>query len=145
MNPKLKKIIIDKLYMDLSHVEIIQYKGYIWFIDREKKYWYFEFEKSGILWWRWGFFINFFRLFSLEENEFQPIIIEWVEEVLNHKVTTSYDNVNVSLSKVEEVLNHKVLTLVASGGTHKHGVEEVLNYNNNNKLKSNKTDLIKVQ
>ena len=70
MHPRLKKIIFNKLYEDLKHVEIINYKESVWFIDREKKYWYLECEKDGILWWKYDFFTNFFRLFSMERSEF---------------------------------------------------------------------------
>ena len=44
MEPKLKKIIFDKLYNDLKNVEIIPYQNSIWFIDRENKFWYFEYK-----------------------------------------------------------------------------------------------------
>ena len=93
MHPRLKKIIFNKLYEDLKHVEIINYKGSVWFIDREKKCWYLECEKDGILWWKYDFFTNFFRLFSMERSEFERVIADWVEEVLNFKVyTTRYTN-----------------------------------------------------
>jgi hypothetical protein len=89
MNDKLKQIIFNKLYEDLKHVEIIPHNESIWFIDRENKYWYFEYEKSGRLWWRWKFFEDFFLLFSIEYEEYQWIIAEWVEEVLNCDVKTT--------------------------------------------------------
>ena len=60
MTDRLKTIIFDKLYKDLSHVEIIPYKDFIWFIDRENKEWYFEYVKPDKLWWRWGYFNDFF-------------------------------------------------------------------------------------
>ena len=86
ISDRLKKFIFKKLYEDLSHVEIIPYKDSIWFIDRENEHWYFEYEKSGTLWWRYHFFESFFNLFSLEFKVYQSIISEWVEEVLNYKV-----------------------------------------------------------
>jgi len=103
---RLKKIIFRKLYDDLSHVEIIPYVDSIWFIDRDKKYWYFEYEpKMEFLWWRDSFFEDFFILFSLEVNEFQPILAEWVKEVLNSKVITTSDWGFIHGCRVEEVLN----------------------------------------
>ena len=78
INPKLKKIIFDKLYKDLSHVEIILHETKsIWFIDRKEKYWIFELKNSGHLWWRWAFFSKFFHLFSMQPSDFEPIISEW--------------------------------------------------------------------
>ena len=105
MNLRLKKIIFDKLYDDLSNVEIIPYNNSIWFIDREKEYWYFEYRKTGKLYWRWEFFRYFFQLFSLDMKEYEQIMSEWVEEVLNCKVdTTKHEHLRIGFP-VEEVLN----------------------------------------
>jgi hypothetical protein len=86
MNIRLKKRIFDKLYEDLKHAEIIDCGDSIWFVDRDKEYWYLEYDKSGDLWWRYLFFDNFFLLFSMERSEYERVIAEWVEEVLNCKV-----------------------------------------------------------
>ena len=124
----LKKVIFKKLYEDLSNVEIIPYRDSIWFIDRENEHWYFEYEKSGTLWWRYNFFEDFFKLFSLESNVYQSIISEWVEEVLNYKVETTRRACLLRLQKVEEVLNYKVETTMSCCSTESKWVEEVLNY-----------------
>ena len=108
MNKRLKKIIYNKLSEDLRNVEIIPYKDSVWFINRENKYWYLEYEKSGYVLWRWEFFMNFFALFSMKPDEFQPIIGSWVEDVLNCKVETSSESNRKFLFKVEDVLNYKV-------------------------------------
>ena len=89
VSDKLKKVIFKKIYEDLSHVEIIPYGNSIWFIDRENKYWYFEYGLNGILFFRYPFFNSFFSLFSLESDDYRLIMSEWVEEVLNCKVRTT--------------------------------------------------------
>ena len=89
VSERLKQIIFKQLYKELSNVEIIPYRDSIYFIDRDKKYWYFEYEKSGELWWRYDFFTSFFLLFSLEPNDYQKIMGDWVEEVLNCKVDST--------------------------------------------------------
>ena len=108
MNPRLKQIIKNKLSEDLSSVSIINYNGSIWFIDPKSKYWYLElYKKTKTLWWRLDFFEEFFILFSMEQREFVPIIIEWVEEVLNSRVNITRTDSNVLFleDEVEEVLN----------------------------------------
>ena len=127
ISDKLKKIIFKKLYEDLSHVEIIAHDNSIWFIDRETKYWYFEYEKNGKLWWRYGFFQSFFVLFSLEVQCYQSILAEWVEEVLNCKINTPSGNSITNPNEVEEVLNCKVNTPPLSITNRFKQVEEVLN------------------
>ena len=127
MNAKLKKLIFNKLYKDLSGVEIIPHKNSIWFIGRDKKYWYLRYEKNGDLWWRYYFFTEFFHLFSMEELEFQWVISEWVEEVLNCKVETPQSLDYSPDSWVEEVLNCKVETPAGVFVFEDSWVEEVLN------------------
>ena len=101
---KLKKIIFRKLYDDLSHVEIISFRNSVWFIDREEKYWYFELQSDGTLWWRYQFFSDFFILFSLERDDYQSILAQWVEEVLNSRVNKTDFYEHQPTRKVEEVL-----------------------------------------
>jgi hypothetical protein len=128
MNPRLKKIIFDKLNEDLSTVEIIVAENKsIWFIDRANKYWYFELEKSGKLWWRYEFFIDFFILFSLKTDEFQPLLSEWVEGVLNCRVSATLFGRLGIFSAVEGVLNCRVSATIGDHAIALNQVEGVLN------------------
>ena len=127
VSDRLKDIIFKKLYKELSKVEIIHYQGSVYFIDRDNKYWYFEYEKSNKLWWRYDFFINFFVLFSLGPDDYEKVMGEWVEEVLNCKVDTT-DRFKLQLrSLVEEVLNCKVTTTDWIEDEGIRTVEEILN------------------
>ena len=105
MNIRLKKRIFDKLYNDLKDAEIIDCGDSIWFVDRERKYWYLEYEKSGELYWRYPFFDNFFMLFSMEKSQYRRVIAEWVEEVLNCKVDAARSLIDQPFYRVEEALN----------------------------------------
>ena len=127
VSDRLKDIIFKKLYKELSKVEIIPYKESVYFIDRDNKYWYFEYEKSNKLWWRYDFFINFFVLFSLGPDDYEKVMGEWVEEVLNCKVDTTLPPLLIPKMKVEEVLNCKVTTTHTSSNWEPQLVEEVLN------------------
>ena len=125
---KLKQLIFKHLYKELGNVEIIPYKDSVWFIDRENCYWYFQLSKDGCLFWRYSFFPSFFSIFSLEQSEFEPIISSWVEEVLNHKVSSTEFPIGRAHHEVEEVLNHKVSTTLAQPSPPTFKVEEVLNH-----------------
>jgi hypothetical protein len=127
MNPKLKQIIKNKLSEDFSSVSIINYNGSIWFIDAKSKYWYLElYKKTKTLWWRLDFFEEFFILFSMEQREFVPIIIEWVEEVLNSRVYITKVWRGIDSNGVEEVLNGEVVSTDGPGAASTRRVEEVL-------------------
>ena len=145
MHPRLKKIIFDKLYEDLKNVEIIPYKESIWFIDREKKYWYLEYEKNGRLFWRYKFFEIFFLLFYLKRSEYERVIADWVEEVLNSRVNTTTDGRVQSPAKVEEVLNSRVNTTVMGFAFKSKPVEEVLNSRVNTTINATTINDIEVE
>lgn len=88
----LKRVIKKRLSKELSDAEIIydDRNESIWLIDRENKYWYLELKKNGDLWWRYQFFTEFFQFFSIEQSEFEPIIAEWVEDLLKRKVVSTW-------------------------------------------------------
>jgi hypothetical protein len=127
MNERLKRIIFKKLDQDLGQAEIIvDDNKSIWFIDRANKFWYLELRSSGTLWWRYSFFRDFFPLFGMERLEYEPVIAEWVEEVLKRGVSSTYiegDNLEVL---VEEVLKHEVFSTLQSKIDYQNQVEEVL-------------------
>ena len=127
VSERLKNIIFKQLYKELSKVEIIPYKDSVYFIDRENKYWYFEYEKSGKLWWRYDFFVNFFVIFSLELDDCKKVMGDWVEEVLNCRVNTTWIWCTSKTCPVEEVLNCKVNTTKLQLDWRTWKVEEVLN------------------
>ena len=73
------------------------------------------------------FFSKFFRLFSLESNDYSIIMGEWVEEVLNCRVSSTKWPPLLSTLLVEEVLNCRVSLKNGLGTDGKDIVEEVLN------------------
>jgi hypothetical protein len=138
MRPKVKKVIADYLLKDLMPVEIIYYKDSIWFIDREQRYWYFEYHKEDKhLWWRWSHFQSALKIFSLNGEENQYLFGELVNIILNkkQKLETKYpDKVFKTVGsvlnfkeEVKEVLNNQVKTTNFFDFTKIYEVEEVLN------------------
>jgi hypothetical protein len=127
IDDRLKKFIFKKLANDLFNVEVIPYKGSIWFIDRDNKFWYLELKDDGTLWWRYDFFERFFQVFSLEQKDYERIIKEWVEKVLNRKVNTTAGQEMPQRWWVEQVLKRRVDTTAQSGGEQLRQVEQVLN------------------
>ena len=102
---QLKRVILKKLLEDLSDAEIIPYKDSIWFIDKKNKFWYFEFIKTyGVLVYRYDFFKDYFNLFSFGRDEYEPILVKLVEEMLNCKVDSTSDFAGKREIAVEKVL-----------------------------------------
>ena len=127
MNERLKRIIFKKLDQDLSQAEIIvDDNKSIWFIDRANKFWYLELRSSGTLWWRYSFFRDFFPLFGLERLEYEPVIAEWVEEVLKRGVSLTLSGFPLMDVGVEEVLKHEVFSTLQSKIDYQNQVEDVL-------------------
>ena len=122
---KLKSIIFKLLSEWLKDVEIIPYNGSVWFIDREKKYWYLELNPNNHLWWRYSFFFDFFGMFSLEFKEFEPLIREWTENVLNHKVSKSVIGYNGCRQLLERMLDCNI----ESSNHSEYNIDFISNYN----------------
>lgn len=128
MHPRLKNIVFHKLNKDLSKCEIILAENQsIWFIDRDRKYWYFELEKCGKLWWRYEFFTEFFTFFSLEHTSFQRLLSQWVEGILNREVVTINENHQGSASWMDYILSSEVVTTDYGGLIPSCDVEDILN------------------
>jgi hypothetical protein len=129
MHPRLKNIVFHKLNKDLSKCEIILAENQsIWFIDRDRKYWYFELEKCGKLWWRYEFFTEFFTFFSLEHTSFQRLLSQWVEGILNRKVVRINENHQGSPLWMEGILSREVVATVEMGNAWSGVTEGVLNH-----------------
>ena len=129
MNERLKRIIFKKLDQDLGQAEIIvDDNKSIWFIDRANKFWYLELRSSGTLWWRYSFFRDFFPLFGMEREEYEPVIAEWVEEVLKRGVSSTRNRKNRILREVGEVLERGVSSTSYLGERALRVVEEVLKH-----------------
>ena len=127
MNERLKRIIFKKLDQDLGQAEIIvDDNKSIWFIDRANKFWYLELRSSGTLWWRYSFFRDFFPLFGMERIEYEPVIAEWVEEVLKRGVSSTISDQIIHRKAVEEVLKHEVFSTLQSKIDYQNQVEDVL-------------------
>ena len=129
VSPRLKDVIFNKLLNDMKGAEIIEDNGSIWAIDPDEKYWYFELEKDGTLWWRSDFFRNFFRLFSLERDEYEPLIRDMVGDILNRKVGTSLSSSSPLEIRVGDILNRKVGTSNPITRRGKFVVGDILNRN----------------
>jgi len=105
ISDRTKQFIFNNLIKDLSNVEIIRHDNSLWFIDREKKYWYLELVMTGKLYWRYQFFTEFFVMYSIERNIYEPIIKEFVESVLNCAVSSTKTYSDGFNPKVNSILN----------------------------------------
>lgn len=128
LTDKLKELIFNRLYDDLSHVEIIHYDTSIWFVDRDEQFWYFELNQNGKLWWRYGFFEAFFSLFSLHMEIYKDILSEWVEEVLNCKVNENHWLMGFNEERMKETLKHTVGETRYDNHSHTELVGDVLKH-----------------
>ncbi len=138
MNDKIKKVICNYLVKDLYKVEIIYYRDSIWFIDRESRYWYFEYHKvDKHLWWRWSYFTQGLKIFSMDAEKEQTIFGELVNMILTKKqnLESKYPNkifktvgsVMNFEDKHEDVSKNEIKTTDGYGWKPRAVVDEVLN------------------
>lgn len=106
IDDRLKKIIFKKLYSVLFDVELLHDGNSSWFIDRNDKYWFLEYRHNDyILWYRYQFFDPFFATFSLKQEEYELIIKEWVEKLLDVDADTILPSRQDLYLSVIEILN----------------------------------------
>lgn len=79
INPKLKKLIFNKINSDLSDVLFHPYGKELWLVTMDNKKWYFVGDCEGTTWFNQKFFDNFFMLFSMNSKEYSPLIKEWFQ------------------------------------------------------------------
>jgi hypothetical protein len=138
MNDKIKKVISNYLVKDLYNVEIIYYRDSIWFIDRENRYWYFEYHKvDKHLWWRWSYFTQSLKIFSMDGEKEQSIFGELVNMILTkkqileakypNKIFKTVGSVMNFEDKVDKVLNSEVKTTGEMNAEQLWEVDKVLN------------------
>jgi hypothetical protein len=126
ISDRTKQFIFNNLIKDLSNVEMIRHDESLWFIDREKKYWYLELVKTGKLYWRYQFFTEFFEMYSIERSVYEPIIKEFVELVLNCGVTSTKTTMAVSSQMVSIVLKNNESPRLIAGSIPNTSMDLVL-------------------
>ncbi len=125
ISDKLKQIIFNELYTQLKDVEIIPYNGSVWFINRDEKYWYLELNSNNHLWWRYSFFVDFFQLFSLEIYQIEPLIREWTESILNHRIS----KITIGHYGCRQLLEQMLDCNIESSNHSEYNIDFVSNYN----------------
>jgi len=125
VSEKLKRIIFNELYSQLKGVDIIPYNGSIWFINRSDRYWYLELNSNNHLWWRYSFFVDFFQFFSLDIYEFEPLIREWTEWVLNRRISKIATGHYGCRQLLEDMLNSNI----ESSNHSEYNIDFISNYN----------------
>jgi hypothetical protein len=127
ISDRTKQFIFNALIKDLSNVEMIRHDESLWFIDREKKYWYLELVKTGKLYWRYQFFTEFFDMYSIDREVYEPIIKEFVELVLNNRITTTAAAERKSKNRLEDALNSGNPPFLIAGSIPNTSMDSVLN------------------
>ena len=127
ISDRTKQFIFNNLIKDLSNVEIIRHDESLWFIDREKKYWYLELIKTGKLYWRYQFFTEFFNMYSIDREVYEPIIKEFAELVLNNGITSTAAAQGTGNKPLEDALNNGITSTETTMAVSSKMVSTVLN------------------
>jgi len=81
LSDKFKKLILNKLSEDLSESVFFPFGGELWVMNIDGTHWYLQTDNIGRLWYHQKFFENFFLLFGLQRREYQPLILNWFENL----------------------------------------------------------------
>jgi hypothetical protein len=86
IHPRLKKIIFDKLNSDLEDFIFLPNGRETWIINFDDKSWCFSSDCYGQIHYNSNFFNSFFRLFSFEQNEYQPLLKDWYGNLTSQNI-----------------------------------------------------------
>jgi hypothetical protein len=110
--------IVNRLINDnVKGVDTYFHNGSMWLIFTDKKEWIIELEKSGNLWYNYGFFLNLFKYLSLDVIENQHYITKWVEDTIQNGV------------KDTKLVNHPLFRQVED--TIQNGIKKTNSYHTN--------------
>ena len=101
--------IVNRLINDnVKGVDTYFHNGSMWLIFTDKKEWIIELEKSGNLWYNYGFFLNLFKYLSLDVIENQHYITKWVEDTIQNGVKDTFFYTVVDFHFVEDTIQNGV-------------------------------------
>lgn len=103
---KFKKYLFEKVYKEFKNTEVIIHNNGLFMINTNEKNWFLQY-KNGILYWKYDFFMRFFRPYSLEENEFEKIIVEWFSEKFGLQVKENYWSFFLIDDEVKNIILNK--------------------------------------
>ena len=79
----LKQSIFDLIIDDMDRAEIIDLGKSIWVINKEKRFWYFEYQvDTKNLWWRYDFFLPYLNPFNMSHPIYHSIFGEFFNHYL---------------------------------------------------------------
>lgn len=79
IQPRLKKLIFEKLDSDLADVIYHTYGSELWILNPYEKSWFLVGESKGTVWFNEKFFKHFFYVFSMDSKKYSVILKEWFE------------------------------------------------------------------
>lgn len=96
-NKKLRKFIFDRIFDELHDKTYYPYGTELWIVDFENTEWYFQYNSNGTLSYNRRFFDSFFRVFSLNQSQYQKLLKFWFETNTEHQVNhISRRNLDIS-------------------------------------------------
>lgn len=107
-----KQSIFNLLFDDMDGAEVIDLGKSIWVINKETRYWYFEYQTdTKNLWWRYDFFLSYLSPFGMNKVCYQDIFSEFFNYFLNQKEFDSTEVKKlcegdfVSIIEIDQVLS----------------------------------------
>jgi len=81
-----KQSIFNLIIGDMDNAEIIDLGKSIWIIDKENRFWYFEYQTdTKNLWWRYDFFLPYLYPFGMSHPRFHDIFGDFFNHFLSQK------------------------------------------------------------
>jgi hypothetical protein len=81
-----KEMIFDIINEAVQGADLYEHEGSLWLIFTDDKEWVIKLNKEGSLLYNYDFFNSVFKYLSLDVDENQHYIIEWVEDTIKNGI-----------------------------------------------------------
>jgi len=107
-------------------VDTYYHNGSIWLIFTDEQKWVIELAQDGILWYNSYFFGDCLKYVSLNVVDNQHYITEWVENIIQNGVKSTYSQPITSRPPVEDTIQNGVKSTKCDMANEKQSVEDTI-------------------
>ena len=84
-----REIILEIIDDSTQGVDVYHNNGSMWLIFTDSKKWVIELTKEGTLWYNYHFFKDCYKYLSLDVDENEHYVTEWVESIIKNWVRST--------------------------------------------------------
>jgi len=113
-------------YTDTPEKPFIYSEGSVWLINPETKEWFLEIKKTGDMNYFYDKFDNFHIYLNMKRSEFEMVLKNWVEDILEKKIYSTTETWMSYQSIIKKISNKNVVKYELEYVSYKEDIADVL-------------------